>query len=161
MRSVLRTPHAHNSRLRTTLLALVITIAGAAFAPAAQAGTVDTTAAERARAATVAVGKVGSPYRWGATGPDRFDCSGLAVFGFNRANSPLGVRTSQQMWDIGAHIRRSALQRGDLVFTWDSSHGHVGIYIGNGRYVHAPGSGRTVQRAMLPTGSAFVGAVRP
>jgi cell wall-associated NlpC family hydrolase len=58
-------------------------------------------------------------------------------------------------------IRRAALRRGDLVWTWDRSFGHVGIYLGGGKYVHAPGAGRRIEVARLPSGRAFVGAVRP
>ena len=133
-------------------------VAGAPI-PAADAAPVRTTAAERSIAATVARGKVGRPYQWGATGPSSFDCSGLVGFAYRLARHPLPVRTSQQMWRLGARIPRSRVRRGDLVFTY--SLGHVGLYLGAGRYVHAPGRGRRIEVAPLPSGRAFIGAVRP
>ena len=77
------------------------------------------------------------------------------------AGAPLAGRSSYELWNHGARIRRSALQRGDLVWTWDRSYGHVGIYLGDGTYVHAPGTGRVVEVAPLPNGRDYVGAVRP
>jgi cell wall-associated NlpC family hydrolase len=130
-------------------------------APTAGAATSTTTQAVRAAAADAAVAKLGSPYRRGAIGPKRFDCSGLVGFAYRQAGVTLAGRTSYELWGAGAHIRRAALRRGDLVYTWDRAHGHVGIYLGRGRYVHAPGTGRRVEIAPLPTGAGFVGAVRP
>jgi cell wall-associated NlpC family hydrolase len=137
-------------------LALVLVLAPGAFA-----GTVTTTPQVRAAAADAAVAKLGSPYRRGSMGPKRFDCSGLVDFAYRAAGFPLAGRSSFDLWTLGAHVRRAALRRGDLVYTWDRSHGHVGIYLGNGRYVHAPGTGRRVEIAPLPRGRDFVGAVRP
>jgi cell wall-associated NlpC family hydrolase len=94
-----------------------------------------TTTPERAAAARIAQSRVGSPYRWGAT--------------------------SYELHRRGMRVPRSRLRRGDLVYTWDRGLGHVGIYLGRGRYVHAPGSGRRVQVAPVPTGGGFIGAVRP
>ena len=96
-----------------------------------------------------------------SVGPKRFDCSGLVAFAYRAAGTILAARTSHDLWNHGARIRRAGLQRGDLVWTWDRTFGHVGIYVGDGRYVHAPGSGRVVEVAALPTGRTFVGAVRP
>jgi len=149
-------------RIITTLVALSTVPVVATAAPAADAAQVRTTPAQRAAAADVAVAKRGAPYHWGSAGPRRFDCSGLVDFAFRRAGRTLGVRTSQQMWRLGRHVSRSALRRGDLVYTWDRRAGHVGLYLGNGRYVHAPGRGRRVEIAPLPArGAGYYGAVRP
>lgn len=112
--------------------------------------------------ATYAASRVGSPYVWGATGPSRFDCSGLVVWSYKAAKAPLpeGVRVSQQMWSMGRRVSRASLRRGDLVFTWAADGSHVGVYLGKGRYVHAPAPGRRVTNAALPTGSGFIRAVR-
>ena len=127
----------------------------------AAARSVTTTSFQRAKAANIAVSKVRSPYQPGSAGPKRFDCSGLVTFAFRLAGTPLAGRSSFELWKTGVRIRRQALRRGDLVWTWDRSFGHVGIYLGQGRYVHAPGKGRGVEIARLPAGRAFVGAVRP
>ncbi|MBC7462174.1 MAG: C40 family peptidase [Thermoleophilia bacterium] len=131
-------------------------------APAlAHAAPVTTTLVQRVNAANLAAGKAGSPYQWGAVGPRRFDCSGLIVFAYQAIRHPLAARTSQQFARLGAKVSRARLRKGDLVFTYASGFGHMGIYLGRNRYVHAPGAGRRVVVATLPTGSAFKGAVRP
>lgn len=133
------------------------------FTPTADAarGVVSTTATERMAAAKVAARKAGSPYSWGATGPSSFDCSGLVNYAYRIAGKPLRARTSYDLFRHGVRIRRSALKRGDLVWTYDRGLGHVGMYLGGNRYVHAPGRGRRVQISSMPGGGAFVGAVRP
>jgi cell wall-associated NlpC family hydrolase len=143
------------------LVALGALLALLACAPIASAGTVLTTPAARAAAADAALAKVGSPYHRGSMGPKRFDCSGLVGFAYRAAGAPLAGRSSYDFWASGAHVRRAALQRGDLVYTWDRAFGHVGIYLGSGQYVHSPGTGRRVEVAPLPAGRDFVGAVRP
>ncbi len=123
---------------------------------------VQTTEAQRLAAANAAVAKRRSPYRAAAAGPGAFDCSGLVVFAFQSAGMTLNGRSSYDLWNQqGVRVGRGALRRGDIVWTWDRSFGHVGIYLGNNRYVHAPGTGRRVEIAPLPRGRDFVGAVRP
>ncbi len=145
----------------TSVLAALGTLL--AFAPTADAArdVVTTTAKERMQAATVAVRKAGSPYAWGGTGPRSFDCSGLVTFAYRLAGQPLQARTSYDLFRHGARVRRAALKRGDLVWTHDRGLGHMGMYLGGNRYVHAPGRGRKVRISPLPGGGAFVGAVRP
>ncbi|MCB0877483.1 MAG: C40 family peptidase [Thermoleophilia bacterium] len=152
--------HAARVALAATLAALP-TIATTPASADASPRRVTTTIKERTNAVRVALRKVGAPYRWGATGPSSFDCSGLVVYSYQRAGHALRGRTSQQLYAHGVRIRRSKLRRGDLVYTWDRGRGHVGMYVGRGRYVHAPGAGRHVKVAPLPGGRAFVGAVRP
>lgn len=123
--------------------------------------TVTTTAKQRVTAANLAVKKLRAPYHPGAAGPGRFDCSGLVNFAFRAAGKPLAGRSSFDLWKTGVPIGRMALKRGDLVWTWDRRRGHVGIYLGGGKYVHAPGRGRVVEVAPLPSGRNFIGAVRP
>lgn len=147
--------------MAAALLAIPITATAPPEAADASPRRVTTTAKERATAARNALRKVRAPYQWGATGPRAFDCSGLVAWAYQRAGSPLKGRTSQQQHRGGVRIRRSSLKRGDLVYTWDRGLGHVGIYVGRGRYVHAPGTGRRVQVAPVPRGSGYVGAVRP
>lgn len=148
---------------RTLKTMLYLTGAMLALAASAHAtpGVIATKPAQREAATVAALAKVGSRYRAGSAGPRRFDCSGLVSFAFTVAGAPLAGRSSHDLWRHGAHIRRGALRRGDLVWTWDRTLGHVGIYIGGGRYVHAPGKGRRVEVAAMPTGLGYIGAVRP
>lgn len=92
-------------------------------------------AAARASALSNAMGKLGAPYRWGATGPNAFDCSGLVSWAFARAGVPL-PRTSRAMSTVGTPVAKSDLRPGDLVLFYRPV-SHVGIYIGDGKIVHA------------------------
>lgn len=87
---------------------------------------------------------IGTPYAWGGSQPGGFDCSGLVWYAAKMAGISL-PRTSQAQSTLGTQVSLSELQPGDLVF-WGgvgSAH-HVGIYIGNGSYVHAPAPGQSV-----------------
>lgn len=89
-----------------------------------------------------AMGYLGSPYVWGATGPSSFDCSGFTSFVYRNV---LGInigRTTYDQINVGRSVSRSELQPGDLVFPHS---GHVGIYVGNGNMIHAPQSGDVVK----------------
>jgi cell wall-associated NlpC family hydrolase len=82
-----------------------------------------------------ALSKVGSPYRWGAAGPNAFDCSGLVTWAFKGSGVSL-PRTSRAMSRVGTPVAKGDLRPGDLVFFYRPV-SHVGIYIGNGKIVHA------------------------
>jgi cell wall-associated NlpC family hydrolase len=92
-------------------------------------------AALRSAALQRALGKVGAPYRYGAAGPNAFDCSGLVSWAYRGAGTAL-PRSSRAMSRVGTPVSRSALQPGDLVFFYRPV-SHVGIYVGNGKVVHA------------------------
>jgi cell wall-associated NlpC family hydrolase len=92
-------------------------------------------AAQRASAMKNALGKVGSPYRYGASGPNAFDCSGLVNWAFRSAGKSL-PRSSSAMSRTGTPVAKSDLQPGDLVFFYKPV-SHVAIYVGNGKVVHA------------------------
>ncbi|MFB7377643.1 NlpC/P60 family protein [Kitasatospora purpeofusca] len=113
------------------------------------------------RAAAVvqfAYSQLGKPYVWGATGPSGYDCSGLTGAAYRAAGVQL-PRVSQAQWNAGARIARADLQPGDLVFFYGDLH-HVGLYIGDGRMIHAPRTGKNVE--VLPISAMpYVGAVRP
>lgn len=94
-------------------------------------------------AVDAALSKLGAPYLWGATGPNRFDCSGLMVWAWAQAGVSL-PRTSHGQFTNLRSISRSELQPGDLVFAGSPRVHHVGMYIGNGQIVHSPRSGYTV-----------------
>jgi cell wall-associated NlpC family hydrolase len=94
------------------------------------------------RAVRLARKQLGVPYAWGGASPSGFDCSGLVYWVYGR----LGVRlphNAAALYSVGRPVPRSALRPGDLVFF--SGLGHVGLYIGHGRMIHAPQSGRTVE----------------
>jgi peptidoglycan DL-endopeptidase LytE len=92
-----------------------------------------------------ALGYLGVPYRWGGTTMAGLDCSGLVqlVYSPYLANMP---RTSYEQWTLGAAVDRADLEAGDLVFfnTDGSGASHVGIYIGDGEFVHSASSARRV-----------------
>ncbi|MEU3271896.1 NlpC/P60 family protein [Saccharomonospora sp. NPDC006951] len=107
-------------------------------------------------AVDAALGKRGSPYVWGATGPGQFDCSGLTQWAFAQAGISI-PRTSGAQSTFGTAVSRDQLQPGDLVFYY-SPVSHVGIYIGNGNMVHAPTEGDVVK--VSPLQDQYVGARR-
>jgi cell wall-associated NlpC family hydrolase len=92
-------------------------------------------------AVRAALSKLGRPYVWGATGPDRFDCSGLVQWAYAQAGVPLHRTTYEQIHD-GAPVPRSQVRAGDLVFPHA---GHVQLAIGGNLVVEAPHAGATVQ----------------
>lgn len=111
-----------------------------------------------ARAVAFAYSALGKPYVWGATGPSSFDCSGLTQAAYRSAGVSL-PRTTYTQINSGQRVSRSELAPGDLVFFY-SGISHVGIYVGNGRMIHAPHPGAPVRLA--PIGQMpFAGATRP
>ena len=97
------------------------------------------------RAVRAALSRLGRPYVWGATGPDRFDCSGLVKWAYAQAGVPLHRTTYDQIND-GIAVARADVRPGDLVFPHA---GHVQLAIGNGLVVEAPYAGATVQISRL------------
>ena len=110
-----------------------------------------------------ALAQLGDPYRWGATGPSWFDCSGLTSSAYRAAG--VGIpRVSRAQWGAGPHVEVANLLPGDLVFYADDPGDpgtihHVGMYIGNGLMVHAPHTGAVVQVASIWR-EGYAGAVR-
>ncbi|MTD59503.1 C40 family peptidase, partial [Amycolatopsis pithecellobii] len=108
------------------------------------------------QAVNVALSKLGSNYVWGATGPSTFDCSGLTLFSYGKAGISL-PRTAASQQGVGMAVSRSQLQPGDLVFFGSPAH-HVGIYLGDGKMVHAPDTGDVVK--ISPLQNDYSGARR-
>ncbi|MEJ8634488.1 MULTISPECIES: C40 family peptidase [Streptomyces] len=102
-------------------------------------------ASQRASSAFAAAqSKIGTPYVYGASGPNSFDCSGLTSWAFAQAGVSI-PRTSQSQANAGTRIySQSALKQGDLVIFYGDLH-HVGFYAGNGQVLHAPRSGANVR----------------
>lgn len=95
-------------------------------------------------AVEVALAQVGKRYVWGTAGPNTFDCSGLMSYAYRQQGISL-PRTASQQYGVGTPVSKGDLQPGDLVFYY-SGISHVGMYIGDGKIVHAanPRSGVTV-----------------
>ena len=111
----------------------------------------------------IAYSLIGKPYVWGASGPKAFDCSGLVMYVFGKCGVSLPHYTGSQ-FSMGSSVSQSDLRPGDAVFfnTYGSV-SHVGIYIGNGQFIHAPSTGYTVTISSLSDGyysSRYAGARR-
>jgi len=100
--------------------------------------------------AELAMGMVGTRYRYGGTDPtEGFDCSGLVFYAYGQAGYPV-PRTSQELFRAARKIAVGEADPGDLMFFQDQAKlSHVGIYVGDGQFVHAPASGQTVAIADL------------
>lgn len=110
------------------------------------------------RAARLARRYVGVPYAWGGASPHGFDCSGLVMYVYGKLGVSLPHHAASQ-YQYGRQVSRWGLKPGDLVFF--SGLGHVGLFIGNGRFIDAPQSGEVVRVAPLASrASSFVGARR-
>lgn len=96
------------------------------------------------RAATIALDQVGVPYRYGGNSPAGFDCSGLVHYSY--AGAGLAIpRTTTGLWQALAPVDARQMRTGDLLFfDIQGKMSHVGMYLGGGRFVHAPSSGRVV-----------------
>ena len=134
--------------MRSALVALLLALAGCASTPPAATGTSGGSAADRA--ASHALRMVGKPYRYGGATPAGFDCSGLVLYSYKQAGISVPHGTDQ----LRKHtrlIRSSDLKRGDLLFfdQEGKKNSHVGIYLGDGAFVHAPSSGKSVRSDRL------------
>ncbi|MEY9490081.1 cell wall-associated NlpC family hydrolase [Streptomyces calvus] len=112
------------------------------------------------KALRIAASKKGSPYQWGATGPHRFDCSGLTLYSFKKAGKKL-PRTAAQQYNRTRHVSAGNRRAGDLVFFHSGGYVyHVGIYAGKGKIWHAPKTGDVVRLQKIWTRSVSYGRVR-
>lgn len=101
------------------------------------------------RAAQVALQQVGVPYRYGGADQSGFDCSGLVHYAYRSVGKPVS-RTTRSLWSSTRAVDRKDLAVGDvLFFEIEGKMSHVGLYVGNGQFVHAPSSGRTVTVASM------------
>jgi cell wall-associated NlpC family hydrolase len=113
------------------------------------------------RAARIALDEVGVPYRYGGESPATgFDCSGLVRWAYGRVGIDL-PHSSYSLYDEGRRVSGSNLEPGDILFF--EGLGHVGLYLGRGRMVHAPQTGRNVEVVRLSStnyGARLIGARR-
>jgi cell wall-associated NlpC family hydrolase len=113
------------------------------------------------RAVQLAQQQEGVPYQYGGHTPQGFDCSGLVYYVYGRLGVSL-PRTAASQYDRTPRVARDDLQPGDLVFFLNAS--HVGIYVGDGWFIHASETGKPVAGAWLNTGywhDNYYGAGRP
>jgi cell wall-associated NlpC family hydrolase len=110
------------------------------------------------RAVRLARGQLGAPYRYGGASPAGFDCSGLVMWVYGRLGIPL-PHNAAALYGVGRPVGGSALRPGDLLFFHGL--GHVGLYIGRGRMIHAPQSGQSVEiQSLAVRRGSLVGARR-
>jgi murein DD-endopeptidase len=104
----------------------------------------------RAQVVSTAFKMLGKPYRYGGSAPNGFDCSGLVQFIYHQAglNVP---RTALEQYERSTPIPDNRLQPGDLLFFTLNSRqiSHVGIYVGDGKFIHAPALGKQVMESRL------------
>jgi cell wall-associated NlpC family hydrolase len=104
---------------------------------------------QRLEIVTNALAQVGTPYRYGGTGPNGFDCSGLVYYTHSKAGIDVPRVTNDQK-KSARRVSRSRLQPGDLVFfNTGVTTNHVGIMIDSTRFVHAPSSGKRVSTSRI------------
>lgn len=116
--------------------------------------------APRSAVVSIAMSKLGSPYRWAAAGPDAFDCSGFTMWCYAQIGVSLPHSSAAQI-GVGQRVSRANLAPGDLVFFGSGRIHHVGIYIGGGQFIHSPNTGDVVKVSSLDARSDYVGACRP
>lgn len=161
----IRTTGPKHTPLRRAAVVVALAGTGAlAMAPAATAHPVAAPAPVQAPAASpavdamnVALDQLGDPYVWGAEGPNAFDCSGLVQFSY----AQIGIdtpRTTGTLVDFGTPVSSDQLAPGDFIFAYGG--GHMGIYIGDGKYVYAPTTGDVVKVGAVPW-SSLTDLVRP
>jgi cell wall-associated NlpC family hydrolase len=122
-------------------------------------GTYTGPASGSARAAlNFAYAQLGKPYVYGAAGPNAYDCSGLTMRSWGAAGVNI-TRTTNSQWAATKRVSQSDLQPGDLVFF--NSLGHVGMYVGGGKIIHAPHTGTVVKIVPLSSMPGYYGAGRP
>jgi len=129
-----------------SLSATLLLAACGSAPPAREAARPALSAAQGHDIAIHALGLVGTPYRYGGNTPESgFDCSGLIGYVYTARAGRAPPRTVAQLAGFGQPVDASALRTGDLVVFGHDPAWHAGIYVGEGRFVHAPSSGGTVR----------------
>ncbi|PRY41217.1 cell wall-associated NlpC family hydrolase [Geodermatophilus tzadiensis] len=126
-------------------------------APAAETAAAAAPGPAAAVAVQTALAQIGDPYVWGASGPDGFDCSGLTQYAFAAAGISLPHSSGAQA-SMGTPVSRADLMPGDIVYFY-SPVSHVGLYVGDGKMVHARTFGSPVAVTSVDM-SGYRGAVR-
>jgi peptidoglycan DL-endopeptidase CwlO len=156
-------------RLSTHLVVLVLLLAFPAIAAAAPdrsdegikpATPVEMRPTTGEKAVEIGLRYLGTPYSWAGSSPAGFDCSGFVMYVYGRLGITL-PHSSWMLWSEGRPVARKDLRAGDIVFF--NGRSHVGIYVGNGTFVHSPHSGDVVKISRFSEdwyGSTFDGARR-
>ena len=137
--------------MKAIVLGFSLLLAACASTPPADPSFQPTSQAAADRAAGTALKMLGQPYHFGGSSPAAgFDCSGLVRYSYKQVGLTLPHNTEKQRL-TGRHIQKAELRRGDLVFfdQEGKKNSHVGIYLGDGRFVHAPSSGKHVRSDRL------------
>lgn len=167
------------AQIRAVLVAIILLsvnlgLAGCAggnrVSPPSSASSVNTGSASRdqasaTRAANIAQQQVGIPYRYGGADISGFDCSGLVYYAYSNAGVRV-ARTTRELWRTLQPVAKDKLQVGDILFfDIEGKMSHVGLYVGRGRFVHSPSSGKNVmitdldsvfyRRALIRGGRAY------
>ncbi len=146
-----------STRSRSLLFPFVLALVVAGITAAPAAAIVDESSRGRGaraqaptraeRAVKIALGVVGTPYRWGGESPATgFDCSGLVRWAYGRVGVDL-PHSSYALYGEGRRVSEANMEPGDILFF--EGLGHVGLYLGNGRMVHSPETGRNVEVVRL------------
>jgi cell wall-associated NlpC family hydrolase len=131
----------------------------AASAPSTDYG--NPTTQPKSEVVKIALTKLGSPYKYGAAGPNSFDCSGFTMWCYKQVGVSL-PHSSRAQINVGQRVSKANLKAGDLVFFARGGRiHHVGIYIGGGNFIHSPHTGDVVKIASLAARSDYFGACRP
>jgi len=133
--------------MRVLLLLALVSLAGCASAPTASSGS---TSSSADLAAGQAAKMVGKPYKHGGSSPAGFDCSGLVLYSYKQAGVAL-PRSTEKLRAGSRLVKVAELRRGDLLFfnQQGKKYGHVAIYAGDGKFIHAPSSGKSVRSDRL------------
>ncbi|MGW3498388.1 C40 family peptidase [Streptomyces sp. NPDC001020] len=146
------------TRAGTASALTIAAVGGSIVAPGVAAHAAP--ASPAAKALRIAASEKGSPYQWGATGPHRFDCSGLTLYAYKKAGKKL-PRTASAQYNKTHHVSTSHRKVGDLVFFHSGRNVyHVGIYAGKGRIWHSPKTGDVVRLQKIWTKNVWYGRVR-
>ena len=153
---------------RLVSVLILASIVGCASQPAQEPqGPINTTSKSHNhadRAAAVAMQQIGTPYRYGGSTPQGFDCSGLIYYSYSKAGKNV-PRTTGSLWSGIQPVAKHHMQVGDvLFFRIEGKMSHVGMYIGDNQFVHAPSSGKVVTVGSLQSDfyrKALIRAGRP
>lgn len=153
------------SALPSKIRKKVLAYDGVANSISAAAGLTGSTSTEGSHPEVVkmALKYLGVKYVWGGEDPSGFDCSGLTMYCYKKATGKNLTHFARTQYSEGTKIAKTALMPGDLVFFGETVAGihHVGIYMGNDKFIHAPHTGDVVKISTLSSRADYIGACRP